>query len=171
MDNDQIVDIILKFEAGFVDNPADHGGPTNYGITAAQLGQSLGQSTPASIDQVRNLTREEARAIYKERYIAKPGFNQVANAELRLVLVDSGVLHGPARAVRWLQQSLNISADGVFGPSTLKALAACADQAKLARQVLGLRFKSIADIVSSDRSQATFLRGWVNRAATLLDYV
>jgi lysozyme family protein len=66
-----------------------------------------------------------------------------------------------------LQQALNVGVDGVIGDQTTSALAG-KDQAAVARQVLALRFRGIADIVASDSSQIIFLRGWVNRAATLL---
>lgn len=171
MNDDQIIDVILQFEGGFTNNPADRGGPTNYGITAAELGRWLGQSTPATVDQVHNLSPDDARTIYKDWYIAKPGFGNVTGSELKLVLVDSGVLHGTGRATKWLQQALSVTIDGVFGPGTQAALTNCPDQAKLAREVLGLRFRSIAGIVAADPSQTIFLRGWVNRAATLLDYI
>ena len=171
MNDDQIIDVILQFEGGFVNNQADRGGPTNFGITAAALGRWLGQSTAATIEQIHNLTVIDARKIYADWYIAKPGFAAITDGSLKLVLVDSGVLHGTARATKWLQQALNVAADGVFGNDTQSALDGCPDQVKLARRVLALRLRSIAGILAADTSQTIFLRGWVNRAATLLDYI
>ncbi len=169
MTDDEILSYVLKFEGGFTDNPNDHGGPTNFGITAADYGQFLGQATPASAEQVRAMTRQEAVEIYRTRYIARPGFGPIADGNLKLVLVDSGVLFGTGRATRWLQQALGVAVDGTLGAQTTAALAACADVAKLTRKVLGLRFCAIADIVAANQSQLVFLRGWVNRAAALLD--
>lgn len=168
MTDDQVLDYVLQFEGGFTNNPADHGGPTKFGITAADYGRFLGLPGPASAAQVSGMTREEAVSIYKQDYIAKPGFASVTDGTLKLVLVDSGVLFGTGRASRWLQQALKVGIDGVIGDETRNALAACPDQTKLARQVLGLRFGAIADIVANDHSQIVFLRGWVSRASSLL---
>jgi lysozyme family protein len=171
MTDDEVIDVVLKFEGGFTNNPSDHGGPTNFGITAADFGRFLGQATPATPDQVRNMTVEQARAIYRKCYIEQPKFDQVADPSLKLILIDSGVLFGTGRATRWLQQALNVTVDGVFGDKSRIALAAITDQTKLARQVLGIRFQAIAGIVANDTSQIVFLRGWINRAVALLQNV
>jgi lysozyme family protein len=171
MSDDDVIDIVLQFEGGFVNNPDDHGGPTNFGITAADFGRFLAQATPATEEQVKNMTRDQARAIYRKSYIEQPKFDKITDPQLKLVLVDSGVLFGVGRATRWLQQALNVTVDGNFGVESQAALTAVADQTKLARQVLGIRFQAIADIVSNNTSQLVFLRGWINRAVTLLQNV
>ncbi|HZP46078.1 MAG TPA: glycosyl hydrolase 108 family protein [Candidatus Binataceae bacterium] len=174
MTDDQIVDVILKNEGGFTDNPNDHGGPTNFGITAADYGRWLKRDTPASADEVRAMDRQVARQIYKKWYLADPGFDQITEENLgalKLILADSGVLFGVRRATMWLQQELGIVDDGRFGPATLQALHAYREIDKLSRRVLGRRIQKIAEIVAANRSQATFLRGWINRAVSLLDYV
>jgi lysozyme family protein len=168
MTDDEILAYVLKFEGGFTNNANDHGGPTNFGITAAEYGRFLGQDAPASAAQVQAMTREQAIQIYRTRYIAQPGYAAIADGILKLVVVDSGVLFGTGRATRWLQQALGVGADGVIGPQTTGALSA-ATPALTARKVLALRFRAIADIVANDASQLVFLRGWTNRAAALLE--
>ena len=168
--NDDILDQILQFEGGPTNDSNDHGGPTNFGITAADFGRFLGLAGPASADQVRNMTRAQALTIFRADYLTGPKFDQIIDDTLRLVLVDSGVLFGTGRATRWLQQALGtVSVDGGIGDKTLAALTACTDLPKLAREVLSLRFRSIADIVAGDSTQIRFLRGWVSRAASLLE--
>ena len=168
--NDDILDQILQFEGGFTNDSSDHGGPTNFGITAAEFGRFLSLDGPASADQVRNMTRSQALTIFRAEYLTRPKFDQIVDDTLRLVLVDSGVLFGTGRATRWLQQALGtVSVDGGIGNETLAALTGCTDLPKLAREVLSLRFRSIADIVSGDSTQIRFLRGWVSRAASLLE--
>src|SRR5262249_43654195 len=103
MTDDQIIDVILAYEGGFTNNPNDHGGPTNFGITAADYGRWLGRSTPASVDEVKAMDKDTARKIYQKWYIADPGFGNPMSDKLRLVLVDSGVLFGTGRATKWLQ--------------------------------------------------------------------
>lgn len=171
MTDAEIIDHVLKFEGGFTDNPNDHGGPTNFGITAADFGSFLGLAGPATAQQVQGMTRDQAIAIYRDRYIAKPGYAAITDGNLKLVVVDSGVLFGTGRASRWLQQALGVSVDGVIGSQTTTALAGVTDFPMLTHRVIALRFRTIADIVVGNSSQLVFLRGWINRAAALLEMV
>jgi len=171
MTNDDIIDTVLKYEGGFTNNPADRGGPTNFGITAADYGRWMGRSAPATADEVRMMPVATAREIYSKWYITDPGFDKVKSDPLRLVLVDSGVLFGVGRATIWLQQELNLHPDGKIGDSVLAALQNYQPAEKLPRRVLGRRFGAIADIVKSKPTQVVFLGGWINRAVSLLDYV
>jgi lysozyme family protein len=41
---DAMFDDVLRREGGFVDHPADRGGPTKYGITQRTLGHYLGRA-------------------------------------------------------------------------------------------------------------------------------
>jgi lysozyme family protein len=173
MTDKQIIDIVLAFEGGFVDHPADRGGPTKFGITAAALGRWRNLGRDATPAEIQALTVPEARAIYREWYILNPGFNYSKSDKLRLMLVDAGVLHGVSRAVRWLQEELGVVVDGVFGPISRQALDALdvSVQDRLARKILGHRLKAFADIVVKDHDQLVFLRGWIARAVELLNYV
>jgi lysozyme family protein len=171
MTDDDIINLILKYEGGYTNNPNDHGGPTNFGITAADYGRWLRQTTAATPDQVRTMDVVTARQIYTQWYIKAPGFDQVADMNLRLVLADSGVLFGVKRSTIWLQSEVGAAADGTLGADTLRALAGYSAPNLLARRVLGRRFAAIADIVKSNATQVTFLRGWISRAVSLLDYV
>lgn len=67
--------LVLQHEGGFSDHPSDPGGATMMGITQATLGAWRGQ--PVTRADIRALSREEARAIYRIRY-----WNAVAGDEL-----------------------------------------------------------------------------------------
>ena len=167
MTNDAIIDELLKYEGGFTNDPADKGGPTNFGITAADLGRWRKLDRPASVEEVRTMQVAEARDIYKAWYIADPGFDPIADGGLRWVVVDSGVLHGTRTAARWLQQALGVTPDGVVGNQTITA-ANAADAAHALRGVLALRIRRYPEIVKDNPSQLRFLQGWVNRATSIL---
>lgn len=131
MNFDSIIDRVIKAEAGYVDHPADSGGPTNWGIT-----QAVARANGFAGD-MRDLPQALARQIYEKRYIVKPKFDRVAvvDVDIAMELVDTGVNMGPARPAEFLQRCLNVFnangsryadlfVDGDIGPATLDALRA-----------------------------------------------
>ena len=62
-----IIETILQREGGYVDHPADKGGPTNFGITQATLANYREHAVTAT--DVHSLTRTEAAAIYEAIYV------------------------------------------------------------------------------------------------------
>jgi len=173
--NTQIIDVVLQFEGGFVNNAADRGGPTNFGITAGTLGGARKLGRNATVDEVRTLARADAASIYLKNYVQVPGFDKVKDGGTRLVLVDTGVLHGPGRSIAFLRQCVNLpglsGAPTALDRQTLDALSNFADPRRLAGHLLSLRLQSYAAIVRRDKTQLVFLAGWVNRVASLLEHV
>ena len=160
-----LIDDIINREGGYVDHPADRGGPTKYGITLTTLTEWRGEPvTPADVEA---LTIDEARRIYQARYIVRPRFNQIEDERLRAQIVDAAVLHGPYRAARWLQRAAGVTIDGVVGPQTLRAVNG-ADAGALGRRFAAHRIRKIGRILSADHSQAVFAAGWLNRATRFL---
>jgi lysozyme family protein len=169
MSDDDIIEHVLRYEGGYVSNPNDRGGPTNFGITANTLGAWRGLGRPATAAEVLGMSRAEARAIYRKRYVTDPGFDAIANGDLRMIVVDCGVLYGTRRATIWLQTALGVAADGIIGDDTIRALAA-ADPHTVARKILKQRFQRIEAVVGANPSQMVFYRGWMNRTDDLLQY-
>lgn len=87
----RILDHIIEVEGGYVNDVNDPGGETKYGITK--------RSYP-DLD-IKNLTEQEARSIYRRDFIAP--FVSVRDERLRLMVIDAGVNHGVKRAERWLR--------------------------------------------------------------------
>lgn len=165
---EQILDDILRREGGYVNHPADRGGPTKFGITAQTLGEWRRLGRAASAEEVRALTEEEARAIYRQRYLVEPGFEAITHPALLALLVDSAVHSGPKRAVQWLQTALGVTADGVIGPKTRAALAQ-ADPGALYAKVLGQRLRHLGRLITQDPKQSAFAAGWMNRLAEFVE--
>lgn len=159
---DRIIDKILELEGGFVDHPNDRGGPTNYGITQRTLSDWRGH--PVSVEDVRELTEDEARMIYLARYIIEPGFHAIVDPGLRALVIDCGVNHGPDRASRWLQRAAFVNADGIVGPITLHAVNT-SEPCVLYHRVLATRASFYGQIIDNDSSQGDFAAGWMNRLA------
>lgn len=169
IDNDAIIAQVLQFEGRFVNNPADRGGSTNFGITAAEFGRVRGFGGPASVAQMQAMRREDAISIYRSDYLDAPHFNEITDGNLRMVVVDCGVIHGVGRAVRWLQQAALVTQDGVLGQATLQAVND-ASASLLARTIIGYRIAYLGALISKDHSQAVFAGGWFARVATLMQY-
>lgn len=168
----EVIDGVLRREGfgEFTNHPADKGGATKYGVTLATL---RSRKPGATIDDVRALTEEEARRIYLEDFVQRPGFDRVEEP-LRALLVDFGVTSGPSRAIRALQLAVGSHPDGNMGPNTLDSVRR-ADQASVYASVLRQYFGHFVNVVLNDpdviafrharpNSQLRFLRGWVNRS-------
>lgn len=129
MDPTDMIDAVIDREGGYVDHPADPGGATRWGITAATArADGFG-------GDLRTLGRARAAAIYRRVYWRRPRFDEVAERAPTLAaeLFDTGVNMGPVVAIGFLQRALNalnrgasdypdIVPDGTVGPCTLAAL-------------------------------------------------
>jgi lysozyme family protein len=151
---DQAFAIVVGHEGGYVNNPADPGGETKYGISK--------RSYP-DLD-IANLTETDAEAIYKRDYWDKLSLD-IADAGLALVAFDAAVNNGVGAAIKWLQGALGVTPDGVIGPQTLSALAACAgDKAQAA--LVGMHASRINMMANLD-TWKTFGGGWSKRLAQI----
>jgi lysozyme family protein len=171
MTADEIIDQILEREGGFTNDPDDAGGATNWGITAATLGDWRRLGRVATVDEVKALPKAEARLIYQKRYIEAPGFTaeNVWNEPLRIALIDEGVNAGPSVAVKHLQEALDVTVDGEFGPETKRALEQHLKPAQLLRLIVRLRCIHYGRIVQRNPSQRKYLVGWLARAFDMLE--
>lgn len=177
MTTDAIIDDILAREGGYVDHPADRGGPTNRGITLETLRAWRRRphrdptvvNPVVSADDLRDLGEAEARAIYQAQYIDAPGFTSanIPHEAVRVAVIDEGVNGGIGTAMRHLQQAVGVKADGAWGPITRAAVAA-ADPGALLKELVRLRLLRYARICQADPSQLVFFAGWVNRAFSVL---
>lgn len=116
---DEALKFVLDMEGGFVDDPDDTGGATRFGITIDTLEMWRGE--PLTPEDVRNLSLDEAKAIYRVKYWEKCRCHEMPD-DIALVLFDAAVNHGPDRAVRLLQRAAGVTDDGVIGPVTLSAV-------------------------------------------------
>lgn len=177
MSVDSIIEGVIRREGGFVDHPADRGGPTNFGITQASWSAYIGR--PATVEDMRRITVEQARVFYRHEYVIKPRFAEILDPHLRELVVDCGVHHGQRRAAEWLQAAVGAKQDGRVGPITLAAVNA-ADPLATFLTLIANRVRLFGRLVSQDpelrearragfRLQAEFAAGWNNRAAEFLD--
>lgn len=149
---------LMRWEGeSFEDDPDDPGGRTKYGID---------QRSHPGVD-IRNLTREEAKAIYRRDYWDAVKADELP-AGLRLVVVDIAVNNGRGRAIKWLQQAVGVDADGRIGPKTLAAVQR-GNKHLLANSLIERRANFYRDIARG--KQAKYLRGWLNRNRDLERFI
>lgn len=152
--------IVERYEGGYVDNPADRGGPTNFGITLATL--AAWRRQPVKAADVAALGLEEALAIYRQRYVIAPGFDRIGDQAVRAYTIDFGINSGTARAALFLQAAAGVRQDGALGPVTLAAIAAA--PAAVLRRMTHQRLIYLADLIRRKPQQAQFAVGWIRRA-------
>ncbi len=151
---DKLIDRVLQSEGGYVSDPRDPGGETNFGIAK--------RSYP-NVD-IKALTREQAVEIYRRDF-----WERVQGDDLPSMVAfqafDAAVNHGIGNAVRWLQRAAGVADDGIIGPQTIAAVKR-ADPNDLAMKFLAERLEFYTKLTTFD----AFGRGWVRRVASNLRY-
>ncbi len=154
---------IIRREGGFVNIAADRGGPTNFGITLKTLGEERG--AVVTVADVQALTKEEAIAIYRRRYILP--FEAIAWDPLFALVVDTAVNNGRGRAAQWLQRAVGAVEDGVIGPKTLAKVEV--NPAATFCRLFSVRMKAYGALVAQNHSQVVFIAGWLNRLSEFME--
>ncbi|MGC1495235.1 MAG: holin-associated N-acetylmuramidase [Sulfitobacter sp.] len=124
----EIATEIVAREGGYVNDPDDPGGATNFGVTIhtmRRLGLDLTGDGQVGIDDVRSLTQAQAVDIFITHYFERPLIGELP-AALQATVFDMYVNAG-GNAVKILQQLLremgfDVSVDGALGPQSLKAV-------------------------------------------------
>ena len=181
-DVDLLIGELIEREGGYVNHPADKGGPTCFGITEA-VARAHGFA-----GSMKNLPRDEAAAIYRRLYWLRPRFDQVAKRSARISaeLFDTGVNMGPAVATTFLQRALtalnrnardyaDLTPDGRVGPMTLHALDAFLQtrgkkggETVLMRALEALQGERYLRLAERRPANEAFLYGWLaNRIGTI----
>lgn len=170
---------IVAREGGYVNDPDDPGGATNYGVTIGtmkSLGLDLNKDGRVDANDVKMLTRAQAQQIFVEHYFRRPRLAELPPA-VQASVFDMYVNAG-ANAVKILQRlvarmGFAASADGVIGPQTLAAAhdaaAAAPDHFADAYGIARRNYYySLADQRPASRkyarSKAGGKGGWITRA-------
>jgi lysozyme family protein len=153
---DRCVTVTFAQEGGFSQSASDPGGATNLGITHATLESWRGR--PTSVEDVRELTREEAVEIYRSNYWLPARCADLPSG-VDLMVFDFGVNSGPRTAVKTLQKAIGVTDDGSVGPKTLAALHNADDHRALINQLSAARLAFCRSLSNYD----AFGAGWTNR--------
>ena len=156
----EILYTINRWEGGdtLVDNPADPGGLTKYGISSRYH---------PDVD-IANLTLEEAIRIYSRDYWTVLNCDAIRLVRARWKLFDMGVNLGTATAAILTQKILGVPIDGIVGMVTVGALNLCGDY-ELAVKLGFAQARHYGERVVESPANLVFLRGWLNRASDVGD--
>lgn len=111
MNFNEAIDRVLSSEGGYVNDPNDPGLETQWGISK--------RSYP-NVD-VKNLTRDEAKQIYK-RDFWDPVANAGIHGDVVFQVLDFAVNSGGSVAVQYLQRAVGVADDGHLGPVSVAAI-------------------------------------------------
>lgn len=148
---DRCIEIILKNEGGYVNDPADPGGETNFGISK--------RSFP-DLD-IKSLTKEYAKAIYKHVYWKPLNMSGIENINSALQIFDYAVNAGLSRSIRTAQRLAGVRVDGVIGPVTVDAINKMDDV--FLKRFIHARKEYYRYLADRKPEMKKFLQGWLNR--------
>ena len=152
-DFNKAIEKTLINEGGYVNDPSDRGGETKYGISKRAY---------PNVD-IKNLTTNEAKAIYKRDYWDKLKADHIESQLVASELFDTAVNMGVRTASKLIQGCLGTHPDGIIGNITLQKIN------EIDEELLLLRFKlakvaRYAYLAKKRPANRKYLLGWINRA-------
>jgi lysozyme family protein len=166
---DKALAFTLGYEGGWVNSASDAGGETFRGISRVFHGEwegwlvidakRMSPSFPMNVNSDGPLAEMVTNFYEKEFWEAVHG-DELPDA-LAMAVFDCAVHSGPGTAIRMLQSSLNILADGVIGQETIKA--AHAGGEGLLVEYLTARAVFLDELMFSKPLQRVWNRNWCKR--------
>jgi lysozyme family protein len=158
----QFFNRLIREEGGLVDDPADSGGLTKYGISQASYPNV----------NIKALTQADAALIYQHDFYNPLQCDNINDAHLSYALFDMGVNCGVKRAAMTFQVAVNaigndLVVDGDIGIKTITAVNNC-NQALLLFIFCSLRLNYYLDIVKKSPKNSKFFIGWAKRTRRCL---
>lgn len=163
----------LGFEGGYTDDPHDTGNWTGGKKGVGELkGTKFGISAASYPDlDIKNLTVDQAKAIYYRDFWRPMGLDDLVNAEIAGEIFDTAVNTGTGTAIRIAQKALrflgekDIGVDGKPGPQTIGRLNKWAkkDPRVLFKTLNGYQFIRYAAIIEADPDKSRFSCSWLSR--------
>jgi len=186
-DFEQAFSKTLDFEGGYSNHPADRGGETYRGIARTYFPNWEGWPI---IDRLQRSARfpgnlaahtglgKAVRQFYLDYFWNPILGDEIKDQAVAMELYDSAVNMGTRRAVRFLQQALNLLnrnqktyqdliTDGDCGPKTLGTLHTLLRKDRSNKNLLKmmnlLQGRHYTQIMENNPGQEVFARGWLKR--------
>jgi lysozyme family protein len=153
---DDAFDQLMINEGGYSNNPDDPGGATRFGITE-HIARANGYK-----GEIKDVPLILAKGIAKKSYWDVAMCDQL---EPRIAFQVFDTIYNGGEAVKWLQQSCNIKADGIIGAETIKA-SRQNDPLKVIMRFNAYRIQYLTGL----KIWPKFGKGWMNRIMNNLNY-
>lgn len=152
----------LEVEGGYVNDPDDSGGETNYGITRDTYQHYLFKKHNARIvvKDMRDIPMSDVEDIYRTEYWDKISADELPSG-IDIMLADFAVNSGVVRATRKFQKLFDTERDGIIGRHTLS----CVNE-KVPEWLLHNLFvirREYYHNIGHINNNKKFLKGWYNR--------
>lgn len=149
---DDAFEALLGDEKGYVENPADPGGATMYGVTE-RVARAWGYR-----GDMRDLPLDIAKQIARAKYWTPHACEQF---DPRVAFMVFDAAYNGGRPAQWLQSAAGVAVDGVIGAITIAAVRA------LDPMLVICRFAAahLNYYASLENEWPTFGRGWSRRVA------
>lgn len=154
MNFDIAFDRLIGHEGGYVNNPADPGGETNWGVSK--------RSYPHL--NIKALTRHAAREIYHNDFWHRINGDKMYDG-VAYQLFDFAVNSGIETAIRYLQRAIGVADDGHWGPRSQAA----ADAMTESDTIMLLNAERL-DFMTRLKNWPDASRGWSRRIVQNLRY-
>lgn len=179
---------ILRWEGGFVNDPADSGGATNKGVTIStwkQCGYDKDGDGDIDVDDLRLINNEDVKnRILKPFYWDRWQADGIQSQKIANILVD-WVWGSGKHGIVIPQRILGVQSDGVVGNKTLSAVN-FADPDQLFAAIYKARVAFLNEITQTSianyekkigrkatekellkNTNKRFLKGWLNRLESI----
>ena len=149
---------LLVHEGGYANNPADPGGMTNLGVTAATWAMWVGHDVNEK--QMRALTPSIVAPLYRRKFWDACRADELISG-LDYAVFDYAVNSGVGRAIKALQNCVGVAPDGGFGTTTMAAVSQFKGDA--AKVLLEEYCDNRLQFLKSLKTFPVFGKGWEKR--------
>lgn len=160
------IDKTLAAEGDLEIDPLDRGGITNFGISFNFYHENIDQNV--THDDIKNLTREQAMAIYQKFFWDPNKYGHIENQKLASKIFDLSVNIGPI-VNEMLQEAVNtvatidvVDVDGIIGSKTIEHINYLPADAIYIHLIIEATHY-YTDLVIRHPNQQKYLKGWLRR--------
>jgi len=178
---DEAILITLKHEGGFVNDPVDPGGATNWGVSIrflkgagdgdgdGWLDGDIDHDGDIDIDDIKMMTEADAIRIYRTHFWDKYDYDKIVDFTVAARLFDMTVNMGAVQAGKIVQRALNncghnLVVDGKVGKNTFDAIN-CTDSELLMSEIRLEHANFYLRLIEQKPALAKYKKGWLRRAA------
>jgi len=168
--------VLAHHEGGFVDHANDPGGATNYGVSLRflrQEGLDIDNDGDIDEDDIRAITPEKSKAIYKEKFWIPCRCEQIRSTAVATKVFDMAVNMGQKQAYKIVQRAINalqyepsLIVDGLVGVKTIEAVNSFDREDYALLDAIREEQADFYETLINEKPQlSSFRLGWLRRAA------